>query len=116
MLGNLSNFIGDMLPGIMGKSLPPHFKLVQIRGDHLPITLRNFEWMLVDTSANRFSEPGIYSVGHLGNFYRVSHGRTPGKVLLTRENPIYRHCEGEADPSEIEFSGHALWLIGHEVH
>ncbi len=108
MIGLSSDWISQTLPGADRKSLVVH----TVSGDSMEPTLKDNDFVLLDTSVERVTRDGLYVVGFDGLLFSKRIQVLPGKKLkLISDNDAY-------DPVVIDLTDQscAFRVIGRVVY
>lgn len=87
MIGLASEWLNQTLPGTNQKSLVVH----SVAGDSMEPTLKDHDFVLLDTSVDRVTRDGLYIVGFDGLLFAKRIQIVPGKKLvLISDNNAYQ--------------------------
>ena len=87
MIGLASEWLNQTLPGTNQKSLVVH----SVAGDSMEPTLKDHDFVLLDTSVDRVTRDGLYIVGFDGLLFAKRIQIVPGKKLvLISDNDAYQ--------------------------
>lgn len=87
MIGLTSEWLNQTLPGTNQKSLVVH----SVAGDSMEPTLKDHDFVLLDTSIDRVTRDGLYIVGFDGLLFAKRIQIVPGKKLvLISDNNAYQ--------------------------
>lgn len=87
MIGLASEWLNQTLPGTNQKSLVVH----SVAGDSMEPTLKDHDFVLLDTSIDRVTRDGLYIVGFDGLLFAKRIQIVPGKKLvLISDNNAYQ--------------------------
>lgn len=87
MIGLASEWLNQTLPGTNQKSLVVH----SVAGDSMEPTLKDHDFVLLDTSVDRVTRDGLYIVGFDGLLFAKRIQIVPGKkLMLISDNSAYQ--------------------------